>query len=588
VHGNEPSGEETDVGDEELEQVQRHEAELAALTAELRRREADIDSFVIGTAIQDDAADLSATTELSPDELDKESALSSEDLRPPPEVQQHDVWATSERKVTHAHMREELEELRQLALSEAVAFREQRELDRQAFLQETKHTAQVQAALELERSDLQRELRELRQGAGWLVEETLIKERSLWREDLDAKEAAIATLTAENQQTRKDLEQLTTELQGVYGHYGQAQRERDSMANELQLRIEASKRSEQVWKEEKLAMQQNIDQLHDELEHRSAAMQMSSELQLAMERLEAKFDEVSEERCADAKAWEAREALLEQQAAESASQATILWQQKEALVEEVAAAEARADAQTQHELATFRRECAQQESRAAVQAWVDEPNAAPAQSLQQVTVPEAVAARPQTAPTRHSVDAAQTTTPKEMSTRVPLLVDEDAHQSLIDAHAAVQARLEAKEDELHARAAELTAQQEHAAEDRRKHRSEHRALQREKEKVESKLRSELKEVKAKARAAEVRELQWRDEWRMSSGVPGAPEPQQSLSDSCRWAEVSTPPSTPGVLRRPNYATAMRKKVLVASSPMLSLVKNWEHVELSRSMKGSAS
>eukprot|EP00971_Amphidinium_carterae_P097409 1927462-Amphidinium_carterae.1 len=25
-----------------------------------------------------------------------------------------------------------------------------------------------------------------------------------------------------------------------------------------------------VWKEEKLAMQQNIDQLHDELEHRSA------------------------------------------------------------------------------------------------------------------------------------------------------------------------------------------------------------------------------------------------------------------------------------------------------------------------------
>eukprot|EP00971_Amphidinium_carterae_P044880 882364-Amphidinium_carterae.1 len=36
--------------------------------------------------------------ELSPDELDKESALSSEDLRPPPEVQQHDVWATSERK----------------------------------------------------------------------------------------------------------------------------------------------------------------------------------------------------------------------------------------------------------------------------------------------------------------------------------------------------------------------------------------------------------------------------------------------------------------------------------------------------------
>jgi len=325
-------------------------------------------------------------------------------------------------------------------------------------------------------------------------------------------------LTAENRKTHKDLDQVVKELEDVYRRFWQVQQERDHVANELQQRLESASQEEQDWKREKQIIQQNVDQLRDELERRSAAKQEASALQLAMERLQADYEEVCTERGADAQIWKAREALLEQQVNKLDG--------------------------------------------GAVQAWMDEDADAPGLHVGA----DAFASRPQTAPIRHSPDA---TMPK------------DPPQVLAVDHAA-QARLASLEDELRSTAAELTAQQEHAAEEKRRHRSEHRALQREKEKAELKLRSELKEVKAKARAAEVRELQWRDEWRMSSGVPGLTDTAQNSSDTCRWDEFSVPTTpTQGTLRRPSYATAMRKKVLVASSPMLSLVKNWEHVERGR-------
>eukprot|EP00403_Amphidinium_massartii_P016899 CAMPEP_0178409676 /NCGR_PEP_ID=MMETSP0689_2-20121128/20583_1 /TAXON_ID=160604 /ORGANISM="Amphidinium massartii, Strain CS-259" /LENGTH=596 /DNA_ID=CAMNT_0020030821 /DNA_START=1 /DNA_END=1791 /DNA_ORIENTATION=- len=566
---------------------------------------------------------------------------------------EHASWIASERQVTHAHMREELEELRNLALSEASAFKQQREADRQALLEETRNTAQAQVALELERSTLQRELRELKQGAEKLVEEALQKERHVWREDLDAKEEKLNAATLQVQQLHKELERTIADLQDMHTQVGQAQRERDQMGNEMRQQKDAALQMTQELREDQMALREENRELQDRCSKNSQALNLATELKASLDRLQDEFDELSEQRSQDVATWTEQEAQLEQQLADSSTLAQQRAEQEQAMQATISqltaseASEAAVAAERERQVADLRSQLEQQElsfaaerrawqeqsprkqseastsvsqlppagrkSRSSVDEAAPQPQVVPPQAwaerVQRRSVANSEASvppSPVTAAAEHPRDKQGTGTssavpspkgPPPEHTRPRASDTDPAHHFAIAEHLAASARAAAAsaeertleveqalseaharvhslEEDAQVRASELAAHHESVAKERRQHSSEHRALQREKERSEMKLRTELKDVKEKARAAEVRELQWRDEWRMSS-VAGLSE-SQSATESAHWAD-STALASSGLMRKSNYVTAMRKKVLVASSPMLSLVKNWECV-----------